>query len=97
MAQGWNTDGACLDEAIGEKIMPVKAWRTEDRLTSVELLTLLVAYREGVSARALAKRYELGMTTVKRLLRKYEVRRGAAPDPGAAATPNGHHRSVEPN
>ena len=78
MAQGWDAHEADLGEPIGDTIVSVKAWRAEDRLTSVELLALLVAYREGMSARALAERYELGMTTVKRLLRKYETRRGWA-------------------
>jgi hypothetical protein len=77
LAQSWRSDGGGLDEVIDEMVVPVKAWRAEDRLTSVELLTLLVSYREGATARALAERYELGLTTMKRLLRKYGVGRSS--------------------
>lgn len=56
--------------------MPIKAWRAEDRLTSVELLRLLTAYQEGTPARVLAEQYALGTTTVKQLLRRYGIRRG---------------------
>jgi hypothetical protein len=75
MARDWKPDERDLGEVFATSFVPVRAWRAEDRLTSVELLTLLVAYREGTSARALAERYELGMTTVKRLVREYGVRR----------------------
>lgn len=39
-------------------------------------VALLTSYREGTSARVPAEQYELGMTTVEQLLRKYDVRRG---------------------
>jgi transcriptional regulator of aromatic amino acid metabolism len=47
-------------------------------LTDAQLAELINAYRSGTTAEALAERYDVHITTVKKKLKKYGVRRGSA-------------------
>lgn len=50
-------------------------WRVRDRLTEDDVQVLIADFLAGTSKRELAARYELGLTSVKNLLRKHGVRR----------------------
>jgi DNA invertase Pin-like site-specific DNA recombinase len=50
-------------------------WRVRDRLTDDDVERLIAEYLAGSPKRELAARYELGLTSVKNLLRKHGVRR----------------------
>jgi DNA-binding NarL/FixJ family response regulator len=45
------------------------------RLTDTQLTELIEAYRSGVTAKALAERFDLHVSTIKKKLRKHGVRR----------------------
>ena len=51
------------------------AWQVADRLTQEDIAVLVDAYLAGTTARELAAKYGIGMTTVKRMLRERGVRR----------------------
>jgi Mor family transcriptional regulator len=53
---------------------PVKPRRVRDRLTD-DVQVLFAEFLAGTSQRELAKRYGLGLTAVKDLLRRHGVRR----------------------
>jgi hypothetical protein len=53
----------------------VKPRRVRDRLTDDEVQALIADYLAGTFLRVLAKRYGLGLTAVKDLLRRHGVRR----------------------
>jgi Mor family transcriptional regulator len=46
-----------------------------DRLSPSDLADLIARYRAGNTVRDLAERFNLGTTTVKRLLREHKARR----------------------
>ena len=50
-------------------------WRVSDRLSETDVRTLLDAYRTGTTTRTLAARYNVGTSTIKRLLKEHQVRR----------------------
>ena len=45
--------------------------RIADRLTEADIRALVAAFLAGTPKRQLAERYEIGMTSVKRLLREH--------------------------
>jgi hypothetical protein len=56
-----------------------RVWRVRDRLSEADirsLICLISRYREGVTTRELAEYFNIGITSVKRLLREHGVRRG---------------------
>lgn len=53
----------------------VAPWRISDRFAAHDLDALADAYRSGMTSAALAKRYGMGLTSVKRLLRERGVRK----------------------
>lgn len=56
----------------GANVVP---WRISDRFAAHDIDVLIAAYRSGQTAPALAKRYDIGLTSVKRLLRDRGVRK----------------------
>jgi hypothetical protein len=54
-------------------------WRITDRLSPSDIGTLIESYLAGSTARLLAERYSVSMTTVKRLLRDNGVRKQRPP------------------
>jgi DNA invertase Pin-like site-specific DNA recombinase len=54
---------------------PGERLRVRDRLTDGDIETLIADFLAGTSKRALAERYEIGMSSVKRILRKHGARR----------------------
>jgi DNA invertase Pin-like site-specific DNA recombinase len=53
----------------------VTSRRVRDRLTDDDVHALIADFLAGTSQRALAKRYGLGLTAVKDLLKRHGVRR----------------------
>lgn len=70
------------DQLVSADGATPKAWRVADRLSPTDLANLVASYRGGTTIRDLAEQFNLGTTTVKRLLREHGARkrrpRGAA-------------------
>ena len=49
--------------------------RLRDRLTDADIELLIADFLAGTSKRVLADRYEIGLSSVKRILRKHGARR----------------------
>jgi DNA-directed RNA polymerase specialized sigma24 family protein len=66
--------GAGVDEPGGVRSVrseqAPRVWRVRDRLSEADIRSLISRYQEGVTARELAEYFNIGMTSVKRLLRK---------------------------
>jgi hypothetical protein len=60
-----------------------RVWRVRDRLSEADIQSLISHYREGITAVSWPKNFNIGITSVKRLLREHGVRR----DGGAQAVP----------
>ncbi|HET9412037.1 MAG TPA: hypothetical protein VFO38_04260 [Candidatus Saccharimonadales bacterium] len=56
----------------GREVAP---WKITDRFPSNDLDALVAAYQSGATSAALAEQYGMGVTSVKRLLRKRGVRK----------------------
>jgi hypothetical protein len=54
---------------------PVPDWRICDRLTAEDEQALAASFRAGTAKHQLAERYGISLSSVKRLLRKHNVRR----------------------
>src|SRR4051794_23415121 len=54
---------------------PSELWRLRDRLTEAQIKQLIAEYHPGATIKAVAARYGLGTTTIKRLLRQRNARR----------------------
>ena len=54
---------------------PSTVWRLRDRLTEAQVEQLIAEYQAGATLKQVAARYGLGMTTIKRLLRRRRSRR----------------------
>ncbi|WP_130348430.1 hypothetical protein [Herbihabitans rhizosphaerae] len=54
-----------------------RVWRVRDRLSEADVRELVSAYLSGVTARELADRFAIGLSSVKRLLREHGARRTA--------------------
>lgn len=52
-----------------------RVWRVRDRLSEEDIRSLIFCYQEGVIARELAEHFNIGMTSVKRLLHQHGVHR----------------------
>jgi hypothetical protein len=52
-----------------------RVWRVRDRLSEANIGSLISHYQTGATARELAEHFNIGITSVKRLLREYGVRR----------------------
>jgi hypothetical protein len=50
-----------------------------ERLSPTDIKSLIDLYLAGTTARALAERFKIGTTSVKKLLREHGVRRGNPP------------------
>ena len=50
-----------------------RVWRVRDRLSEADIRNLISRHQEGVTARELAEHFNIGMTSVKRLLGKRPV------------------------
>lgn len=54
-----------------------RVWRVSDRLSEADLCSLVSGYLAGITARALAERFKISKSSVKRLLRERGIRRTA--------------------
>jgi len=52
-----------------------RVWRVSDRLSEADLSGLIISYRAGTSADALAGQFKISKSSVKRLLRQHGIRR----------------------
>jgi hypothetical protein len=52
-----------------------RVWRVTDRLSETDLSGLIISYRAGTTADALAERFKISKSSVKRLLRQHGIRR----------------------
>jgi response regulator of citrate/malate metabolism len=50
-----------------------RVWRVRDRLSEADIRNLISRHQEGVTTRELAEHFNIGMTSVKRLLGKRPV------------------------
>jgi hypothetical protein len=63
------------DQLVSADGATPKAWRVADRLSPSDVADLIASYQAGNTVRDLAERFDLGTTTVKRLLREHKARR----------------------
>jgi hypothetical protein len=66
---------AAEDQLVSADGATPTAWRVADRLSDTDIGHLIAAYQAGDTVREVAERFNLGTTTVKRLLRKHRARR----------------------
>jgi hypothetical protein len=63
------------DPALTVPVRPVEPWRVRDRVADSDVQVLIADYLAGMSARALAERYDLSVSALKVLLKRHGVRR----------------------
>ena len=66
-------------------------WSLRERLSDDMVRAMVCAYRAGATARELAVTYDLGLSSVKRLLRIFGVRRTPPTRHSTKATPTVTH------
>jgi hypothetical protein len=57
-----------------------RPWRVQDRLSEEDIQTLIKVFQVGMSKPALAARYSISLSAVKRLLRQHHIRRDSRSD-----------------
>lgn len=64
--------------ADGVVLNPGRRWSLYDRFFPEDLQGMIDLYRSGATARQVAEKFGIGLTSVKRVLREHGVRRDAA-------------------
>lgn len=53
-------------------------WRVDQKVTQSDVRSLLEAYQDGSTAQALADKHGISLSSLKRLLRKHNIRKNCA-------------------
>ncbi len=64
-------DGDQTTEPGVQSAGPVGPWRVSDRLTEAYVAQLVAEFKQGTARHALATRYDISLSSVKRILRKH--------------------------
>jgi len=63
------------DQLVSADGSTPRAWQLSDRLTPADVNALVKYYLAGSTIRALAEQYDIGISSVKRLLRQHGARK----------------------